>query len=291
VHGIYKHRPAPGLPPPGLGLFPARGPMGFARDSLYKALIGYLFRRRALPALNHARRQLALQPLRSPFDQYDRAARVLILCSSTFDFGSPHLPSNVRYVGTPVDDGDVPAWRGPWRCDDDGPLVLASLSTLAQGQASLMQRVLIALGTLRVRGLATLGPALDPTQFVAPPNVVLEHFVPHGAVLPNAAAMVTQGGIGTVMKSLAHGVPLVCLPLIADQPDNAARVVAHGPGLRLCKDASSEQIRRAIQQVLDEPRFRAAAQRLASKLTEDATEKAITELELVAPPAMSLATE
>jgi hypothetical protein len=61
VHGIYKHRPAAGLPPAGMGFLPARGPVGFARDALYKARIQYLFQRDALPSLNDARRQLGLQ--------------------------------------------------------------------------------------------------------------------------------------------------------------------------------------------------------------------------------------
>ena len=151
-----------------------------------------------------------------------------------------------------------------------------------------MQRVLTALDTLCVRAVCTLGPALDPTRFVAPPNVVLERFVPHGAVLPKAAAVVTQCGIGTVIKSLAHGVPLVCLPLIADQPDNAARVVARGAGLRLPKHASPEQIQRAVQQVLFEPKFREAARRLASNLTQDAAENAVIELEAMAQAVASL---
>ena len=90
-----------------------------------------------------------------------------------------------------------------------------------------MQRIVMALTSLPVRVLVTLGPALDPSGFFkAPDNVRLEKFVPHRAVLPHAAAVVSQFGLGTVMKALAHGVPLVCIPLVGDQPENAARVQA-----------------------------------------------------------------
>ena len=53
-----------------------------------------------------------------------------------------------------------------------------------------------------------------------PENAVVVRHVPHGEVPPGAAATVTHGGHGTVAASLAHGVPLVCLPVprIADQP-------------------------------------------------------------------------
>jgi UDP:flavonoid glycosyltransferase YjiC (YdhE family) len=157
--------------------------------------------------------------------------------------------------------------------------VVVSLSTLQQGQAPLLQRLLDAIAPLPVRALVTLGP-LDSVAFHAPPNAVLERFVPHAAVLPQAALLVTQCGMGGITKALAHGVPLVCLPLVGDQPDNAARVVARGAGVRLAPDASPEQIRAAILRVLAEPRFRAEAQRLAGVLAdEDGAEQAAQELE------------
>jgi len=52
-------------------------------------------------------------------------------------------------------------------------------------------------------------------------------------VLPQADVLVTQCGIGTLTKGLIHGVPLVCAPLRADQPDNAARVVARDAGIKI----------------------------------------------------------
>lgn len=279
VHGTYKHRPAPGVPGYGTGGMPARGPLGALRDALYHAGIARVYRRDGLPALNRARRGLGLPPLRSPFDQYDRAARVLILASAAFDFPVRHPPPNVRYVGAPFDDVGA-AWDEAWLADDDRALVVASLSTVPQGQAPVLGRVLAALGGMPVRALVTTGPSLDPAQFRATANVRLEQFVPHAAVLPRAAALVTQCGFSTVAAALAHGVPMVCIPLVGDQPDNAARVVARGAGVRLDRDASAEQIRGAIRRVLDEPRYREGARRLAAALaTEDGAETAAAEIE------------
>lgn len=279
VHGTYKHRPAPGVPGYGTGGMPACGPLGGLRDALYHAGIARIYRRDGLPPLNRARRELGLSPLRSPFDQYDRAARVLILASAAFDFPVRRLPPNVRYVGAPTDDAGA-AWDDPWSAGDDRPLVVASLSTLAQGQAPVLGRVLEALDGMPVRALVTTGPSLDPAQFHVPANVRLEAFVPHGAVLPHAAALVTQCGMSTVGKALALGVPMVCIPLLGDQPDNAARVVARGAGIRLSRDASPERIRGAIQRVLDEPRYREGARRLAAVLaTEDGAAAGAAEIE------------
>jgi UDP:flavonoid glycosyltransferase YjiC (YdhE family) len=159
-----------------------------------------------------------------------------------------------------------------------------SLSTLRQGQGPVMHRVLEALGQLPVRALVTLGPSLDRSDFTAPPNTVIEAFVPHDLVMPHAAAMVTQCGLGTLAKALAFGLPLVCIPIIADQPGNAALAVVRGAGVRLSPSAPSREVARAIMRVLCEPRFREAASRLASRLSgEDGALNAALQLEQMAP--------
>jgi UDP:flavonoid glycosyltransferase YjiC (YdhE family) len=142
-----------------------------------------------------------------------------------------------------------------------------------------MERILTALAGLPVQAIVTLGPALAVSQFTPPPNVILETFIPHAAVLPHIDAMVTQCGLGTVMKALARGVPLVCLPLVGDQPDNAARVVARGAGLRVLADAPPGRIREAIERVVTDPSFRHAAQQLATNMAgEDPVQAAVDEI-------------
>jgi UDP:flavonoid glycosyltransferase YjiC (YdhE family) len=92
--------------------------------------------------------------------------------------------------------------------------------------------------------------------------------------------VVTHAGHGTVIKSLAAGVPVVAIPLGRDQLDNAARVVHHGAGLRLKPKASAEAIATAVRRVIDEPSFRANAQRLADAIAvETAEDRAAEELE------------
>ena len=283
VHTVYP-RPARGRSPYGPGWLPARGLAGQVRDAAGAIVANRLYARDALPFLNAARRSLGLRPLRWYFEQYDNASRVIVLTSPQFD-PRAGLPPNVRLVGTPLGNDTSPPWSLPtWSTDDNSPLVLVSLSTLEQGQAILMERILVALASLPVRALVTLGPALAPSRFRPPANVVLETFVPHSSVLPHAAAIVTQCGLGTVMKALAHGVPLVCIPLVGDQADNAARVQALGAGVRLSSDAAPSQIRTAIAQVLTDRAFRLGAQRFASAVAgEDAVQAAVDDIHSVLP--------
>jgi MGT family glycosyltransferase len=146
---------------------------------------------------------------------------------------------------------------------------VVSLSTSFQSQGALLQRVINALGGMRVRALVTLGPTLAPEDFHAPANVIIYTSAPHGQVFPQASAVVTHAGHGTVMRALANGLPLVCIPMGRDQNDVAARVLARGAGLRLSQKASIPALRRAIQRVLDEPCFREQARHLAQAIAEE----------------------
>ena len=59
----------------------------------------------------------------------------------------------------------------------------------------------------------------------------VERFVPQADVFGHASLVVTHGGSGTTLGALAAGLPLVVVPLFADQPDNARRVEAVGAGV------------------------------------------------------------
>jgi hypothetical protein len=144
-------RPIPGRPPYGPGWMPAVGLAGRLRDATGTFVVNRLYARAALPPLNQARTRLGLPPLRWYFAQYDRAARVVALMSPHFDFPAQGMPPNVRLVGTPLDEPALTPWDPPWSLAERQPRILVSLSTLNQGQAPLMERILVALGGSRCR--------------------------------------------------------------------------------------------------------------------------------------------
>jgi UDP:flavonoid glycosyltransferase YjiC (YdhE family) len=129
---------------------------------------------------------------------------------------------------------------------------------------------------------------LNVNDFAAPPNAVFETFVPHSAVLPHTSAIVSQCGLSTLSKALRSGVPLVCMPIVGDQPDNAARVVAKGAGIRLSADASPEEIKGALTRVLTEPTFKQNARTVGAQMAGDRAERrAADELEALVQPESS----
>jgi MGT family glycosyltransferase len=206
-----------------------------------------------------------------------------VLVSAEFDYPDRRFPVNLMHVGTPIGDTAAAEWVSSWPAEDKRPLVLVSLSTIDQGQAQLMRRILRAVAALEARVLVTLGPTLDQSGFETPPNVRLERFIPHSAVLPHVAAMVTQCGLGTLVKGLIHGVPLLCIPIVGDQPENAARVVARGAGIRIGRESSSTQILAAIRRLLTEPQFRQNASAMAAILKNEGVgeQREVEEIEAV----------
>ena len=201
------------------------------------------------------------------------------MTSRSFDFPA-ELPSTVHYVGAVLDD---PEWAAdqPWTPPaGDGPLILVAMSSTFQDQTDCLQRVIDGLATLPVRGIVTTGQAIDPKSLRPRINVAVVSAAPHSEVLKHTKAVVTHGGHGTVVRSLAAGVPMVVLPQGRDQADNAARVTARGAGVTLKASASSADIADSVRLILNDACFRQAAERMGQVIRAD-TESGtlVTELE------------
>ena len=125
---------------------------------------------------------------------------------------------------------------------------------------------------LPVRVLLTVGRDLDLGALPeTPDNVHVEPWVPQQDVLAHASAAVVHGGSGSTLGALAFGVPLVVIPLFADQPYNARRVHEVGAGIAVEPDredipATIAPLRAAIETVLSEPSYRDSAEALAAEV-------------------------
>ncbi len=282
VHNIYIV-PERGKPAAGPGFLPARGPLGRARDRIVNRVLIALFDRR-LEAVNVARREHGLPPLRSAMEHFDRVERVLVLTSERFDFHGDSHPAHLRYVGSTLADPPwVENWSAPWDEDDDRPLVVVSMSSTYMAQGPVLQRVIDGLARVDARVLVTTGPAIDRSSLRAAPNTTVLSSAPHAALFPRAAAVVTHAGMGTVTRALAAGSPLVCMPMGRDQLDVAARVTYAGAGLRLRPGSKPKSIRAAVERVITEPRFRASAEQLGASIAADAaSQRGLAELEALA---------
>jgi MGT family glycosyltransferase len=174
----------------------------------------------------------------------------------------------VTYAG-PAFEPAAAEWTSPWPAENRDPLVVISFSTTYMDQRGMAERALEAVSTLPVRALLTAGPALDVGRLAIPANARAVSYVPHAAVFPHASLVVTHAGYGTIQAALAAGVPVVAMPDGRDQPDNAARVVEAGAGVRVRKNASAAKLRGAIAGALADGALKAAAERMAVALRRD----------------------
>ncbi|MFI5906935.1 glycosyltransferase [Dactylosporangium sp. NPDC051541] len=148
----------------------------------------------------------------------------------------------------------------------DPPTVYFTLGTIFNTESGdLFTRFLTGFSRLPIQLVVTVGAAIDPAELgPQPPHVHVERYVPQAAVLPRCSAVVTHGGSGTLVGALAHGLPLVVVPMGADQPANADRVAELGLGLVLdAVDATPADAAAALHTVLTDPAYttRAAALR------------------------------
>lgn len=158
----------------------------------------------------------------------------------------------------------------PWLVPQNGtPTVYFTLGTVFNLESGdLFERVLAGLRDLPLNVIATVGRELDPAQFgPQPAHIQIVRYLPQAVVLPHCAAVVSHGGSGSVIAALAHGLPMVLIPMDADQPYNAARCAELGVASTFeAVEATPESVRAAVAMVLADPSYRRAAERLQAEI-------------------------
>lgn len=149
------------------------------------------------------------------------------------------------------------------------PLVLVSLSSVWQRkQDAVYGRVISALGGMPVRAIVTRSAPQTPLHVEIPPNVEVRGRSSHPEILPHASLVIGHGGHSTTLAALAHGVPLLVLPMnkASDQPLIGRIVESQGAGRMLPRSALAPELRSAISGLLADARIAASAARIGERL-------------------------
>ncbi|MFN8374101.1 MAG: glycosyltransferase [Anaerolineae bacterium] len=218
----------------------------------------------------------ALNEVRAEFDlppdpDLTMLSRYLVLSPAPPSYRNPAypLPATAHSLHPLPDakaEGSLPSWV---EALPERPTVYFTLGTVFPLESGdLFQRVLAGLRDLPINLIVTVGREIDPAEFgEQPAHIHIERYIPQALILPRCQATVTHGGSGSVIGALAHGLPMVLIPMGADQPQNAARCEALGVARVLdAVDATPEMIREAVGDVLENPRYRQAAQRLRDEI-------------------------
>lgn len=250
--------PSRDAPPFGLGLPPARGPLGRWRNNLLRPLLFGIYNRLA-PDQDAVRAKLGAPPLGDLTSAMVRAPLMLYLTAEPFEYPRSDWPASVRMVGPGI--WDPPAETPNWLEDLKKPLVLVTCSTEFQNDGKLARTALEALADEDVSVVVTTA-GVDPSEIAPPPNARVVKFLPHGPVLKRAACVVCHGGMGITQKALASGVPVCVVPFGRDQLDVARHVEVAGAGTRLpAARLSPDRLRAAVSEAMSK---RAGAERVAA---------------------------
>ncbi len=227
----------------------------------------YADRRAVADALAETRRHVGLPPdpdAEMPF-RYLQLSFAPPGLDETEQDGAPTC-HRLRPIETrPSDDQALP-WLDRRSGSGDRPTVYVTLGTVYNSSA-LLATILEALAAEPVDLLMTVGPGEDPDQLgPQPANVHIARWIPQDEVLPHCDAVITHGGYGTVSAALRNGLPLVVVPISADQPLNARRCSELGVSTTVAADERTpDRIRAATLDVLGDPTYRQAAQRIAAE--------------------------
>ncbi|WP_285644237.1 glycosyltransferase [Lentzea sp. NBRC 102530] len=151
---------------------------------------------------------------------------------------------------------------------DDAPEIVASFGIHARqlmADSTLLHTVVAALGETNTRSVVATGHA--EWKGPRPGNVRLEPEIAQQRFLNTARLFVTHAGYGGVREALTAGVPMIALPLFADQPRNAARIQDLGAGVKIdVKGLTAAFLAERIDHALDAKTYHEAAEGLAAQM-------------------------
>jgi UDP:flavonoid glycosyltransferase YjiC (YdhE family) len=99
-----------------------------------------------------------------------------------------------------------------------------------------------------------------------PDNVMIGKWFPQDDILAheNVKLFISHGGLGSTVEAKYHGVPVIGVPIFADQHANVNGIVSEGWGYALSLESSEEELEVAINEMLHNPKYRENVKQLSS---------------------------
>ncbi len=194
----------------------------------------------------------------------DRSDALVLLYVSREFVGSALVPpAHYRFVGPLFGERLAPP-QFPWEALASKRRVFVSLGSVVAGRGGgFFAKVAEALGDEDLQVILQLPQDIE---LAAPANFIVRPWVPLLDLYPKLDAVLTHAG-STVVETLAFGLPAVVAPVAGDQFIFARAAVNSGAARRISfTRASAGEIREAVMAVLDDPRYRIAAQAMQRSL-------------------------
>ncbi|PTL83663.1 glycosyltransferase [Vitiosangium sp. GDMCC 1.1324] len=190
----------------------------------------------------------------------------LHLCFVPAHYLGGELPRTAHFLQPAIFDqsGDerLPAWTSELG-RDGRPVVYLTLGTVFNKVLGVMRTLVEGVREEPVDVVVTVGRDLDPAALgPQPAHVHVERYIPQTLLFPKVDLAILHGGYNSTTSALDQGLPLVLVPIAADQPMNAERCTELGVA-RVVSPLSltRESIREAVRDVLRTPSYRENARR------------------------------
>ncbi|XP_055846154.1 UDP-glycosyltransferase UGT5-like [Episyrphus balteatus] len=195
----------------------------------------------------------------------------LVLTNHHFSQGlvRPYVPALVEIGGIQIKNEPDPLPEDIKSILDNSSehgVVFFSLGTTIEGntlEPAKLQAIFNALSKLKETILWKWSDSKLPGKS---PNIVYKSWVPQNDVLAhqNVKLFITHGGQGSVVESSFHGVPMVGIPIYADQKSNMESVTKQGFGLLVdFHTLQEEELSRTINEVLSDKKYTEKVQKFA----------------------------
>lgn len=257
------------VPPPFFGLKPAPTMRGKVRHRLVRAMLHSTLRR-SVKAFNEVLAVEGLPPVSVGdwFDLPHRSARRYFQDGVPgMDYPRSDLPENVTFVGSLVPAGKElpPELTNRLRNHPDGTVVVSQGTVDNRDTGKLIEPALNAFRDLpHLVVVTTGGTHTDELRRQFPQDkVLIEDYLDFGSILKYARAFVCNGGYGSVMSALEHGVPVLGAGSREGKNDINARLDHLGLGVDLGTERpTADQLRVGLARVLHDRRIAQNVERI-----------------------------
>lgn len=148
------------------------------------------------------------------------------------------------------------------------PVICISLGTVLKGAEKFFHACVDAFRNENVTVVMSVGKNFEISRLgKLPENFIVKNRIPQITVLKQASLFITHGGMNSVSEAMIHGVPMLVIPFVSDQPVNALQVEKLGLGKMLDhKTITADKLRKTAMAVMEDHQIRENLQKIQTKI-------------------------